>query len=209
MAFFGYPIICKEQTSQAVLFFWMTSWLFNQKEGLFVHVTDGCCSPRPAIQPFFRVKPVGDWFGKSQDATYPIQNSRSLTESCFGRTNGEFCSVFFFIFGLPPRCDPGNRIWRKMERKRMAQLTIHHLKKVAIQSGALEILCKVRDGRFSSHECPRAKKTWSPRLKNLRECLWKTHTFYNVTQTCDIHGDNRPTWSPGVQALVSPPRLGS
>ena len=96
MAFFGYPIICKEQTSQAVLFFWMTSWLFNQKEGLFVHVTDGCCSPRPAIQPFFRVKPVGDWFGKSQDATYPIQNSRSLTESCFGRTNGEFCSVFFF-----------------------------------------------------------------------------------------------------------------
>lgn len=59
-------------------------------------------------------------------------------ESCFGRTNGEFCSVFF-IFGLPPRCDPGKRIWRKMERKRMAQLTIRHLKKVAIQLGALRI----------------------------------------------------------------------
>ena len=154
----------------------MTSWLFNQKEGLFVHVTDGCCSPRPAIQPFFRVKPVGDWFGKSQDATYPIQNSRSLTESCFGRTTGEFCSVFFHLRPTP-RCDPGNRIWRKMERKRMAQLTIHHLKKVAIQSGGpkdlqlppldswtkgpggTKILCKVRDGRFFSKKCPRAKTT--------------------------------------------------
>lgn len=116
----------------------MTSWLFNQKEGLFVHVTDGCCSPRPAIQTFFRVKPVGDWFGKSQDATYLIQNSRSLQRVVSGELTVSFV-LFFFIFGLPPRCDPGKRIWRKMERKRMAQLTIRHLKKVAIQLGALRI----------------------------------------------------------------------
>lgn len=101
--------------------------------------SDGCCSPRPAIQPSFHVKPVGGlvWKEPGCNVSNP-ELRRSLQRVVSGELTVSFV-LFFFIFGLPPGCDPGKRIWRKMERKRMAQLTIRHLKKVAIQSGALRI----------------------------------------------------------------------
>ena len=86
----------------------MTSWLFNQKEGLCVHVTDGCCSQRPAIQPFFRVKTRGGLVWKEPGCNVSNPELPKSAESCFGRTNGEFCSVFFHLRPTP-------RLWSWQE----------------------------------------------------------------------------------------------
>lgn len=192
----------KNKQVRLVQFFWMTSWLFNQKEGLCVHVTDGCCSQRPAIQPFFRVKTRGGLVWKEPGCNVSNPELPKSAECCFGRTDGEFCSVFFHLWPTPRLWSWQEDLEKDGEEANGAvddpppeegghpvggpkDFQLPPLDSWTRGPGRTKILCKVRDGRFFFlNECPVLEKH-DPRGENLR-VLCEKHTFYNVTQTCDI-----------------------